>query len=229
VTTDVEAIGPKGRMATGVVFIAFGLLLVLDQAGILQMGGLVTWWPLFLIGAGVVKARQPVEDGQRSAGVALLFVGGFFLWFTVLSWGKAWPLLLIMVGGLLLWQAFERPRRGGPAEAESPFLSELGLMGVARRSVRSLDFRGGYITAVMGGVELDLRKCRIAHSPARIDLVAVWGGIELKVPADWVVEGRVVPVMGAFLNKAQCLAEAEGAPRLVLSGSAVMGGVEISN
>jgi hypothetical protein len=227
VTCDINAVGPKGRLPIGLLLIAVGLVMMLDQAGILRMGGLFRWWPLILIGAGIVKLRQPIEDGQRANGTALVVVGGIFLFFTALTWGKAWPLIFIMVGGFLLWSAFERPRPAGAAE--SPLLSELAIMGAVKRSVRSTDFRGGYITAVMGGVELDLRKSTIATSPAFVDVATVWGAIDLKVPADWIVEGRVVPFMGGFENKTQLIVDRHDAPRLVLRGSAVMGGVTISN
>ena len=74
------------------------------------------------------------------------------------------------------------------------------------------DFRGGYITAVLGGVDLDLRKARMGSSAAVLDVVAVWGGIELKVPAEWSVEGKVRPIMGGFEDKTQLLVESAERP-----------------
>jgi hypothetical protein len=111
----------------------------------------------------------------------------------------------------------------------SPYLSELALIGATKRTLRLADLRGGYITAVMGGVELDLRQCRIGASPAVLDVVAVWGGIDLKLPPEWRVEGKVVPLMGGFEDKTQPLVGAEDAPRLVIRGYAVMGAVLIGN
>jgi hypothetical protein len=78
-------------------------------------------------------------------------------------------------------------------------------------------------------VDLDLRKARLAASPAVLDVVAVWGGIELKVPAGWSVEGKVVPIMGGFEDKTQLLVESAEVPRLVVRGYAIMGGVVIGN
>ncbi len=228
-TTCTPSVGPKGRMTIGVLLIALGLILLLDHAGIVKMGGLVRWWPLFLIGAGIVKIRQPIEDGQRAVGIALLCLGGVFLWFSVLSWGKAWPLLLIVLGAFLLWQAFERPDMPRTDPSDSSLISELAFIGGIKRGIRSSDLRGGYVTAVMGGIDLDLRKAKIATSPAYVDVVAIWGGIEIRVPAEWVVEGRVVPFMGGFENKTQSLIDRDDAPRLVVRGTAVMGGVTISN
>ena len=215
-------------MAVGLVFILVGLLLTLDQAGIAHAAGLFRWWPLLPIGIGLVKVRQPLSDGQRANGVALLVLGGLFLFVNVLSWDKGWPLLMVGAGALLLWQAATQPG-GPPPVSEVSVLNEVAVMGGTKKAVRVADFRGGYITAVMGGLHLDLRQCKIEGGRAVIDVVAVWGGIELKVPQDWIVDGNVLPVMGGFENKAQVLVQSDTAPRLLVRGWAVMGGVVIGN
>jgi hypothetical protein len=224
-----SAAGPKGRLALGMVLIGLGLVTILAQTGVLRIEGLGRFWPLLLIGIGLVKVRQPMADGQRAVGMALLFVGGLFQLVSVLSWGRAWPLAFVVVGGFLLWQAVDRPVVPEAPPPSSPYLSELALIGVSKRALRFPDLRGGYITAVMGGVDLDLRKCRMGPSPVTLDVVAVWGGIDLKLPSDWRVEGRVVPIMGGFEDKTQSLVGVEDAPRLVVRGYAVMGAVLIGN
>jgi hypothetical protein len=101
------------------------------------------------------------------------------------------------------------------------------LGGVTRRSA-SRDFRGGDATAVMGGCELDLREAKIASGEAVLDVFALWGGIDVKVPPDWAVVLRGMPIMGAIEDKTV----AAGVPKratLVIKGTAIMGGVEIKN
>lgn len=227
--TPTTMAGPKGRMELGMVLIALGLVLALGQARILDLEGLGRFWPLLLIGIGIVKFRQPIEDGQRAVGAALLFAGGFFQVLSVLSWGRVWPLALVFLGGLLMWRAAARPGAPPPPLPATPFISELALMGGSKRSLRIPDLQGGYITAFMGGVELDLRKCRISGSAAVLDVVAFWGGIDLKVPADWSIEGHVMPLMGGFEDKTQAIVASAQAPRLVLRGYAIMGGVAIGH
>jgi hypothetical protein len=220
--------GPEGRKTLGLVLIALGLILTLDHAGVVNIGGLARWWPLFLIGVGTVKVRQPIADGQHSTGVALLFLGTFFLIGSILSMARGWPLIMIAGGCLLVWKAFEMPRR--PASpTDSPLLSDMLFIGHLKRSVAVPDFRGGSVTAVMGGLEIDLRQSTIATSPANLDVAAVWGGIELKVPAGWTVESEVVPIMGGFENKTRSLAVDGAGPKLIVRGCAVMGAVVISD
>jgi hypothetical protein len=217
----------RNRTTLGLVLIIVGLVLTLDSAGILRTDGLGRWWPLLLIGVGTVKVRQPREDGQRAAGVAFLMLGGLFLFTSVLSVRSAWPLLMVAFGAFLLWQGTEGPAAEAIKVSDSPYLSEMVLIGFVKRGHRPLDFRGGTVTAVIGGVELDLRKANMT-STAYLDVVAFWGGIEIKVPPGWTVDARVVALMGAFENKVDSPAT-PGAPRLVVRGHAIMGAVVIGH
>jgi hypothetical protein len=226
--TSPTAEGPKGRLAVGLVFIAFGLVLTLEQAGVVNFEGFGRFWPLLVIGIGIVKVRQPLEDGQRAVGTALLLVGGLFQILSVLSWARAWPLVFVAAGAFMLWQAVARPEASEPGPRMSPVLAELVLLGGSKRVLRVPDFRGGYVTAVLGGIELDLRKCGLGPAPAVLDVVAFWGGIDLKVPPEWTVEGKVVPILGGFDQSAAGPPGEEG-PRLVVRGYAIMGGVAVGH
>ena len=218
----------RHRKTIGLVLIAVGLFLTLDSAGILRTEGLGRWWPLLLIGIGIVKVQQPREDGQRAAGIAFLMLGGLFQLTSILAFSSSWTLLMIACGVFLLWQGVDGSSSGELTVSESPYLSDMALVGYLKRSHLSDNFRGGSVTAVMGGVELDLRKAALVAGTAYVDVVAFWGGIEIKVPAGWAVDGRVVAVMGAFENKVDSPVT-PGAPRLVLRGHAIMGAVVIGS
>jgi cell wall-active antibiotic response 4TMS protein YvqF len=217
----------RNRTSLGLVLIIVGLVLALDSAGVLRTEGLGRWWPLLLVGVGLVKVRQPREDGQRAAGVAFLMLGGLFLFTSILAVRSAWPMLMVGFGAFLLWQGVEGATAEAVKVSDSPYLSEMALIGVVKRGHRPLDFRGGSVTAVIGGVELDLRKANLT-STAYLDVVAFWGGIEIKVPEQWTVDARVVALMGAFENKVDS-PSAPGAPRLVVRGHAIMGAVVIGH
>jgi hypothetical protein len=101
------------------------------------------------------------------------------------------------------------------------------LGGVKRRNV-SRDFRGGDATAVLGGCEIDLREAKIASGEAVLDVFALWGGVEVRVPPDWAVVLRGMPVLGAIEDQTT----AAGVPKratLVIKGVAIMGGVGVKN
>jgi predicted membrane protein len=79
----------------------------------------------------------------------------------------------------------------------------------------------------MGASEIDLRKASIEGAEVVLDTFAVWGGIEIRVPTDWTVESRGVAVMGAFEDSSR--RPDDGRKKLIITGYAVMGGVEVKN
>jgi len=102
----------------------------------------------------------------------------------------------------------------------------VAVLGGFERRVTTSDFRGGEITAILGGCELDLRESSIVKE-AVINVFATWGGINIKVPPDWTVVLNGTPLMGGFSEKT--VTPPDGSKRLVITGYAIMGGVEVRN
>ena len=105
-----------------------------------------------------------------------------------------------------------------------------------RRTSAASPFRGGDITAIMGGGQLDLRLATIPPGEeAVLDIVAVMGGVEILVPSDWEVSTPILPFMGGVEDKRFPPLHDPNAPhkgpggRLVLRGLVMMGGVHIKS
>jgi hypothetical protein len=106
-----------------------------------------------------------------------------------------------------------------------------------RRTSAASPFRGGDITAIMGGGQLDLRLAKIPPGEeAVLDIVAVMGGVEILVPPQWEVSTPILPFMGGVEDKRfPPLPSDPNAPhkdvggRLVLRGLVMMGGVHIKS
>lgn len=81
-------------------------------------------------------------------------------------------------------------------------------------------------TAIMGGVEIDLRDVRFTASVLTIRCTAIMGGIEIVVPPDVGVESSGLAIMGGFGGRGVGPG-APGAPHVRVTGLALMGGVEI--
>jgi hypothetical protein len=154
------------------------------------------------------------------------------------GWRTIWPVLVMAVGGAVVYNALRNrgengtqaalfQRTASPAEGDADSVIDLtaALGGIERRIV-SKDFRGGHVTTFMGGCELDLREASIV-SDAEIRVFAVMGGITLRVPPDWTVVLRGTPIMAAFEEKT--VSPAGAGKRLVISGYAIMSGVEVRN
>lgn len=79
--------------------------------------------------------------------------------------------------------------------------------------------------AMMGGVDIDLREVEFTSPVLEISCKAVMGGIRIVVPTDVTVEVHGSGIMGGFSGRAAGPGK-PGAPRVVISGFALMGGVE---
>ena len=219
------------QLLVGVMVIVVGLLMTFDNLGLVHAEQYIRFWPASLIGVGVLKLWHAREgSGGGFGGVIFTFAGAWLLLEQLsvvrLSFWELWPMFIVVFGGFLVWQGFSRPRPRRDADVNST-VSAMAVMGAVMRGNNSHVFRGGDLTAIMGGCELDLRHAAI-DGEAVIDVFALWGGIEVRVPEDWSVESRVVPILGGVEDKTR---PPQGASRhrLVLRGFVVMAGVEIKN
>jgi hypothetical protein len=140
---------------------------------------------------------------------------------------RFWPLLLIGIGGYVVWQSMNR--REAPAGDRADRLSAVAVLGGVDRRVIASSFVGGDVTAFMGGGKLDLREATLAPgAEAVVDVTTIMGGFEIKVPEHWNVVVDIVPFMGGYEDKTRHPAD-PAAPRLRLRGFVMMGGVEVRN
>jgi len=220
------------RLVMGVFIMILGLTLLLDNLNLVEARYILRLWPLAVIGLGFVVFTQALDTGGRVNG-GVLMVFGTFLLLNRLGimefgfWNLFWPLMLILIGINLVLQTF---RIDGAAPANSAdTVSLFAVWGGSQRTSNAERFRGGDMTAIMGGCELDLRQASIAPGEvATIDVLALMGGHVIKVPEHWSVVTRVIPFMGGIEDKR--LAPKGGASTtLVLRGFVMMGGLEIKN
>lgn len=80
--------------------------------------------------------------------------------------------------------------------------------------------------ALMGGGELDMREARFEEQTVKINIVAIMGGVCVTVPDDANLQVQGVGIMGGFDHTPRGGGE-PGGPTIVISGVALMGGVEI--
>ncbi|MFD7260824.1 DUF1707 domain-containing protein [Streptomyces sp. NPDC059874] len=81
--------------------------------------------------------------------------------------------------------------------------------------------------AFWGGGELDLREANFAQREVVINCVAIMGGIQITVPPGVAVDVRGIGVMGAFDQREGGGPTEPDAPRVIVTGFAFWGGVEI--
>lgn len=238
------------RLVLGFAVMAVGLLLTLDNLGVLEARHFWRYWPVILIVGGIAKAFEAMREGRRPVGAHLVLIGSFLLLANLgfINFRAFWPILILLLGASMVWKAVTgagavRPdvadrlkdaiqsSVGAPtrsaAEGVSSSLSAFAVMGGVRRATNAQDFKRGDAFAVMGGCELDLREAAMKDDEAVFDIFALMGGVEMRVPEDWVVDNRGFALLGGFVDKTRPVRDAK--KRLILTGLAVMGGVEVKN
>jgi predicted membrane protein len=232
----------RGRFMTGLVLVSAGALWLARQYGVAVPDWLLSW-PMILIAIGLIQWVQ--HAGKKMSAYVLLLIGGIFLagkFFPDLNLGRiAWPLVIIVVGlGLIIRSGFSRRKKeeihtSGMSESfglsddnsGEDFLRIQAIFGGVSKSVISKNFKGGQIQCVFGGAELNLERAEL-QGPAVIELNAVFGGIELRVPADWIVRSEITAILGGVEDaRPSQEANADSNRILVLKGLCAFGGVDI--
>ncbi len=97
--------------------------------------------------------------------------------------------MLIGAGLLMLWSRLAPPQAGIPnipTEGHEGVLNEYAIFGGVDRKVTTDDFRGGHVSAMFGGVDIDLRQAGMRGDSAVIDVNSLFGGVEFKIPPNWI-------------------------------------------
>lgn len=221
----------KPMLIFGIGMIFLGLLVALDNLGIADMHLILKLWPLILVFMGIAKIRQ---DGS-TGGYALL-LGGIFILLVTFAHRHVedliGPMILVAVGILVIVKSLNRHRGLSPEQRVSEdMVSGTAIFCGLKRRVATQSFRGGELTAIFGGFDVDLRKAAIQDNPARIDVFVLFGGGELRVPEDWRVDVQATAMFGGIEDKTHNHGELprEDQPRLVITGMALFGGLEVSH
>ncbi len=219
------------RLVFGLVVMVVGLMLTLDNFGVLDARRFWRLWPVILIGLGLSRLSSWARTGGRPEGIGLLVVGLSFLLinFGVIRFRQLFPLLLLGFGAFIVLRAVQWDRRpkDGSGPEQSARIDAFVLMSGVRRASSDPDFRVGRVSAIMGGCEIDLRQASIQSGPAVFDTFALWGGIEIRVPDDWTVEIQGNALLGGFDDSTR--RPADERKKLIVTGLAIMGGVEVKN
>lgn len=112
-------------------------------------------------------------------------------------------------------------------QAADDWIDITTILGGARRTVISKNFRGGDLTNICGGTILDLTHADI-NGIAVIDVVGLWGGVKVAVPPNWEVRMNVTHLMAGTEDRRRSKG-ADPEKILVFTGTLLMAGIEIAD
>ena len=221
-----------GRILLGLVVAAFGAVFLLDSAGVVDSGQVISnWWPIVIIAMALF---QFAEGTHGVVGPSIVLgAGSLLLLFStgVLSgnaWDYVWPTAII-VAGVYIITRWRSSGKENEIKRDEVIVAD-GIFGGPTVASGSQNFRAASLTAVFGGVTLDLRAAKPAPEGANVKATAAFGGIELLVPHGWRVIVKATPIFGGIDDKTVHDSDLpDDAPVLTLDGLAVFGGVEIKH
>ncbi len=221
----------NGPLSVGSLFILFGLIWVLRNLGYINFN-LREWWPLILIAVGLLNISNH-RDMFSFPGLLLISLGVIFLLKSndVLKWNKIikfWPAVLIIIGLSMLIGTDRKIKEPKDSDDKDNYISGFALFFGLKRKVSSMSFRGGDITVLFGGAEIDLRNAKMNPDGAVLNLMALFGGVEIMIPDDWDIEINSTALFGSVSNRSRGENHDDEKP-LKISATTIFGGVEVKN
>jgi predicted membrane protein len=225
----------------GALIVAIGLVILLDNLGIVRVYDIWRFWPVILIGFGVSRILESRAPGGQVWGGLMVLVGAAFLLdnlhILIFDFDVSqliWPLAVIGFGVFMLLRAIDRKKylEGTPATTSADSgAGSWAIFSSVKRKVDSQDFKGCEAMAVFGEVKIDLRKAGMTADQAVIDVNALFGGVDIRVPETWRVEMKGAGIFGAFEDKTvpPRVDPAVKTPQLIITGTAVFGAAKVDN
>jgi cell wall-active antibiotic response 4TMS protein YvqF len=225
----------------GALIVAIGLVILLDNLGIVRVYDIWRFWPVILIGFGVSRILESRAPGGQVWGGLMVLVGAAFLLnnlhILIFDFDVSqliWPLAVIGFGVFMLLRAVDRKKylEGTPLPAiPDSGAGSWAIFSSVKRKVDSQDFKGCEAMAVFGEVKIDLRKAGMTADQAVIDVNALFGGVDIRVPDNWHVEMKGAGIFGAFEDKTVPPRVDPGvkSPLLIITGTAVFGAAKVDN
>lgn len=211
----------KGRMIAGVIILIAGLLFMFSNFNMIppQWEYYIFSWKTLIIGIGVLNI---LFSHNRNGGFIMIVVGLAFwipeIFTLTLSAGKmVFPLAVIAVGVFLLFNSSDKrfgnrfwrrrigEQKGAMSDDEESdsedYVDDMAVFGGGSRVVTSKNFKGGKLTAIFGGSEIRMHHAKLAPGDQVLDVFFLFGGSELIVPSDWVINVEVISIFGGFGDK----------------------------
>ncbi|OYT16109.1 MAG: hypothetical protein B7C24_09465 [Bacteroidetes bacterium 4572_77] len=116
---------------------------------------------------------------------------------------------------------------------EDEFVDDLAIFSGNSKIVNSQNFKGGKLSAIFGGSELNLTRARLAPGRNVLQILFVFGGAEIIVPSDWNIVIEVSPIFGSLSDERYVSSELQTDENsdklLIIRGLVLFGGAEIKS
>lgn len=230
----------KGRIFSGIFVVIIGVVLLAKQMGVELPQWLFTWEMLIVV-IGLYTGIK--HDFKHISWLILVAIGGILLIDDIFPETQLenflWPGVVIFIGLIMIstagrrkerWREWrEKCRNFSGEEVNENMLDTVSVFGGIKKNIISKDFKGGEITCVFGGAEINLTQADI-NGNVILEVTQVFGGTRLIIPANWEIQSEIVAVLGSIEDKRPVTDHYTPDKKvLVLKGVTLFGGIDIKS
>lgn len=227
------------KILVGALLIIIGGLFLLRSFQILpfEITHVIFSWRFILFIIGIIIL---INSNNKVLGIILTTIGGFLLFPRIfpdidIDGKLILGIVIIALGVYVIFKSSVgkfQPKFGGTSDKiNKDYLDDVAVFGGGTKVLTSNSFKGGNITAIFGGSEIDLTACKLAEGNNVLNITAIFGGSTIIVPRDWNVLLNVTPLFGGFSNKIRREPNfvVDQSRTLIIKGIAMFGGGEIKS
>lgn len=229
--------GLDKRVLLGGILIILGGIFLLNTMNILhfRIAHVIFSWPfvMFIIGLFVLVNTEKKFLGGVLTGIGALFLIPKIFPQVDYDSGIIIPLFLIILGLYIILKKrkvdTESSEHGDTSKINKDKIDDISIFGGGTKIISSNNFRGGNITAIFGGSEINLINCQLAEGDNVLDVLCIFGGTTIILPKEWNVVINVTSILGGFSNKAirNPSVAIDQSRTLHIKGLAMFGGGEV--
>ncbi|WP_406242490.1 LiaF transmembrane domain-containing protein [Tissierella carlieri] len=235
----------NGKYFWGIILILIGAGFLLDQFAIISFGEIFSlYWPSILILVGLLGFLD--RKSSKFSNTIMIIIGAMIQidrldLVDINLYRLIGPIVLILVGLKIIFSrsGFVEITTGNDSSESShnswssnrnitleDTIDAFVMMSGIETNNQSQEFKGGRATAVMGGIDIDLRGAKLYNNEAHIEVNAIMAGVEIFVPDGWRVEVTGFPLLGGWSNKTRYNGDPD-APLLKIKCFVMFGGMDI--
>ena len=221
----------------GIAIIALGIIFGGNALGFFDLNIFFDgWWTLFIIIPSLISL---ITEKEKLSSLAFLIAGILLLLAAqdVFSYEVAWKailaVVLVLIGVFIIFRSIIHSDNAKEVEKKAEELkddrkmdSQTAVFSGSERAYNNETFQGSNLTAVFGGVELDLRNAKFTKDTV-IKAFALFGGIDIIIPEDIQVKIKSGFIFGGITDDRRGTS-IKGKHTIYLDAAGGFGGVTIS-
>jgi len=235
----------SGRVMGGLFVVAVGILFLAKRAGVDLPRWIFSWEMIFIAIGLFIGFRHSFKN---MTWLVFIVIGSVLLLDDIFPYSDisdfTWPMVIITIGLIMIfrsgkknvsphWRRRWEDRHNDPGHSYSDdYIDSTAVFGGVKKNVISKNFKGGEVTAVFGGADINMMQADV-DGKIVLDLTAVFGGIKLLVPPHWKIQSEdQVAVFGSVEDKRPPVTDPSAIDSnkvLVLQGTCIFGGIDIKS